>query len=168
MLASPVLVGAGNNTKLETVKSREGSQVDPKDTATIDSIKAVGESSATAIKEAGEANAETLKSVQGENTETLKAIGETLTEVGTTLTAVKDAVTPQEPKADPLGFAVLKTYGQDKPAHDLAKAMFADGEFKEKLGDGNNFSIQKDVGVEVIKAATQLLRHDSCRPRRCR
>lgn len=140
--ASPVMMGAGNDTRLESIKSRrEADKVADVDTSTetVDTLKA--------IQTANEQSAETVKAVG----ETLTAVSETLTAVGETMTAVKDAVAKPEPKADPLNFNVVKSYGVHNPHMELAKALFSDGEFNDGLKSKQNFGIQKDIPVDLIK-----------------
>ena len=146
--ASPVLVGAGNGTKLETIKSLEGRPMDPKE---IEALKELHAQNAEALKTLTGEQATALKTSQEEIQKALEAVGETLKGVGDTMTAVKDAVTPAEPKADPMGFNLVKSYGQERPVHDLAKAMFGDGDFKARMESGSEFSLEKNVGVDLIK-----------------
>lgn len=140
--SSPVLVGAGNQTSLETIKSR-GSKEREMDDKNIETMKEAYEAAQKAQLEATAANAEVLKGV-----------GESLTAVGETLTAVKDAVTPKEPKADPVGFNIIKQYNKDNPVWDLSKELFSDQRFKDYASNpAGDISLEKAVGVDLMKAS---------------
>ena len=146
--ASPVLMGAGNDTRLEMVKnkSKEGT-MGPEQFEKL--LKSLQQFTVDAIKKQDEGQSEATKGI----TETLTKINESLETNLTAMNAVKDAVTPTEPPADPMGFNVIKDYNKDRPVFDLAKMMF-DKEFKERMDvPRTNFSVEKNVPIDLLKAS---------------